>query len=161
MAGNRAGAQEGSAAGNGADEHDVGHGEGGFGQIAAGKGGFIRPGEGEEAVEEALKPGGPAAGGGGELARQTQGKEGGYGTSTHGGQVAEAARQGAVANRFGRMPVELEVAAGDGEVGGDGEFLARPWTDESTVVAYAQADFPGCGAGRPVANLGHESQFAH
>ena len=69
MAGNRAGAQEGSAAGNGADEHDVGDGEGRFGQIAAGKGGFIRPGEGEEAVEEALKPGGPAAGGGGEIAR--------------------------------------------------------------------------------------------
>lgn len=69
MAGNRAGAQESSTAGNGADEHDVGDGEGGFGQIAAGKGSFIRPGKGEEAVEEALKPGGPGADGGGELAR--------------------------------------------------------------------------------------------
>jgi hypothetical protein len=41
---------------------------------------------------------------------------------------------------FGWVPVELEVLALDGEVGGDGEFFAGTRAEEGAVVAYAEAD---------------------
>jgi hypothetical protein len=41
VAGTRAGTEQGFAAGHGADEDDVGEGDGGFGEIAAGQRGFV------------------------------------------------------------------------------------------------------------------------
>ena len=40
---------------------------------------------------------------------------------------------------FGGVPVEAEVAAGDGEVGGDGQLLAGTGTNQGAVVADAEA----------------------
>lgn len=61
VAGTRAGAEQGFSAGNPANEDDVGDGDGGLGQVAAGERGFVGCGEGEQAVEEALDPGRAAA----------------------------------------------------------------------------------------------------
>jgi NAD(P)H-hydrate repair Nnr-like enzyme with NAD(P)H-hydrate epimerase domain len=41
-------------------------------------------------------------------------------------------------HRFRRMPVEPEVAAGNGQIGGDGQFLARTWAEQGAIVADAQ-----------------------
>jgi hypothetical protein len=44
-----------------------------------------------------------------------------------------------MADGFGLMPVEAEVAAGDGEVGGDGEFFAGTRAEQGAVVADAES----------------------
>ena len=56
VAGSRAGAEQRPAAGNGADQDNVGHGHGGFGQVAAGQRGLVGLGQGQKAVEKALEP---------------------------------------------------------------------------------------------------------
>ena len=58
------------------------------------------------------------------------------------------------------MPVEAEMAAGDGEVGGDGQFFTVPGTKHGAIVAYAEPE--GC-AGRLAGtglNLADQVQFA-
>jgi hypothetical protein len=42
-----------------------------------------------------------------------------------------------MANRFGGVPIEVEVAAFDGEIGGDGEFFIRSRTKDGAIVADA------------------------
>jgi len=158
LAGACAGAKEGAAGGDGADEDDVGEGGGGFGEIAAGEGGVGGGCEGEQTVEEAVDPGGAAAAGGCELAGQTEGEKGGEGARAHGGEVAETAGEGAMADGLGGVPVEAEVAAGDGKVGGDGDFFSGTRAEEGAVVADAEADGAG-GADGAGADLGDEGQF--
>jgi uncharacterized protein len=164
-------AAQGFSSGNRAKEDDIGDRNGRLGEVASGQRGFVGCGEGEQAVEEVGKPGGlsglgerrwpSAAAGwsGGKRTRQAQGKKCGDGTSAHGGQVAEAARQSPVADGFGRMPVEAEVAAGDGEIGGDGQFLARAQAEQGAVVADAEAQSAAGHLRRATADLAEQGQF--
>ncbi len=75
-----------------------------------------------------------------EFAGQAKGKKGGQRACAHCGQVAESAGEGAMTNGFRRMPIEPEVAAGDGEVGGDGQLLAWAEAEQGAVVADAEAE---------------------
>jgi hypothetical protein len=54
-----------------------------------------------------------------------------------------------MADGFRLVPVEAKVAARDGEVGRDGQFLTGPRSQESTVVSdtETQADSPGGATG--------------
>jgi len=58
------------------------------------------------------------------------------------------------------MPVEPEVNAGDGQVGGDREFVARAGTEQGAIVADAQGESPGSGAGCSLADVADEIEFA-
>jgi hypothetical protein len=66
-----------------------------------------------------MNPWGPAARQCGEFSGQAERKKSGDGVRTHGGQIAESPGQGTMADGFGRMPIKAEMAACDGEVGGD------------------------------------------
>ena len=57
-------------------------------EVAAGKRGFVGRGQSEQAVEEAMNPGGFAAGGRREFARKAQGEKGCNRTGAHCGKVA-------------------------------------------------------------------------
>jgi hypothetical protein len=57
-----------------------------------------------------------------------------------------------MADGFRRMPIQTEVTAGDGEVGGDGQFLAGAQAEQGAVVADAEAE-AGRLRGDPGANL--------
>ena len=63
-------------------------------------------------------------------------------------------------DRFGRVPVEAEVAASDGEVGSDGQLLAGPKPEQGAVVADTQPQAAASGLRRPAANLGKQGQFS-
>jgi hypothetical protein len=65
-----------------------------------------------------------------------------------------------MADGLGRVPVEAEMAAGDGEVGGDGQFFTAPWTEKGAVIADAE---PKRCAGRLAgsgADVADQVQFA-
>src|ERR1035441_480448 len=64
-----------------------------------------------------------------------------------------------MADGFGRVPVEAEVAAGDGKVGGDGEFFAGTRAEQGAVVADAEAQDAGGGMGCAAADLAEQGQF--
>jgi hypothetical protein len=64
-----------------------------------------------------------------------------------------------MADGFSRVPVESEVAAGNGEVGGDGQFFAGPQTEQRAVVTDAQAEDTSGLHGRPLANLTEQGEF--
>jgi hypothetical protein len=153
------GAKQGLSAGNRADENDVGDGDGRLGEVAAGQRDFVSGGEGKQAIEEVLDPGGFPARGYCQLARQAEGKKGGDGTGAHGGQVAETTRQNPMADGFRLMPVEAEVAAGDGEVSGDGQFLATARAEQGAVVADAKTEGAQGGLRRTAADLAKQGQF--
>ena len=101
-------------------------------------------GEGEEAVEEAVEEERRA----GDGFWQGEGKECGEGFGSHGGEIAEAAGQGAMADGSGVVPGAAEVAVFEGEVGGDEELVMGGWFEDGAVVADAEADaVGGLGAG--------------
>jgi hypothetical protein len=127
-------------------------------------------GQGQQAGEKALKPGDrgssgtPAAGCcEGERLREAKRKKGGQGTGAHGGQIAQAARQCPMPDRFRLVPVKPEVTAGDGQIRGHGQFLAAAGGKERAVVAnsQAQAVIPAAAdcAGRPSANFAEQGEF--
>src|SRR5271166_3071982 len=65
-----------------------------------------------------------------------------------------------MAYRLGRVPVEAEMTAFDGEVRGDGQLLAGAGAEQSAVVADAQTkDARGC-LGRSVTDEAQQGQFA-
>src|SRR6185437_13624358 len=45
------------------------------------------------------------------------------------------------ADRFGRVPLELKMAAINGEIGGDGQLFAGTHAEQGAVVADAEAYF--------------------
>jgi hypothetical protein len=145
IAGMRAVAAKGAAGGDGAEENDVGQDEvrGGFAGIAAGEGDFAEPGEGEEAVEEGVEPALVAGYG----LWQGEREERGEGTGTHGGEVGEPAGEGAMADASGGVEVAAEVAAFEGEVGGDDDFMAAGDAEDGAVVADAERDGAAASAG--------------
>jgi hypothetical protein len=69
MAGAGTGAEQGFSAWNCSDKDDVGQGDGRLGEVAAGQGGLMGSGQGEQAVKEALEPGRSVAGSSSEFAR--------------------------------------------------------------------------------------------
>ena len=95
-----------------------------------------------------------------EILGQSQRQKRGDGACAHGGQVAESAGQSAMADGFGRVPVEAEVAAGDREVGGDGELFAGSETKEGAVVADAELQLWTLGVGCAEANSTEQGQLA-
>ena len=88
-------------------------------------------GEGKQAVEEAVHP---------ELrqfARKRQREKSGDWLSTHGGDIAEAARQATMADRVRRVPFAAEVNPFQGEVGGHEGVLSPGQLEDSRIVANA------------------------
>jgi hypothetical protein len=65
-----------------------------------------------------------------------------------------------MADRFRRMPVEAEVAPGDGQVGGHSQFFATARSQQGAVVADTQAETAPRTAHRSLANLAEQGQFA-
>ena len=65
-----------------------------------------------------------------------------------------------MADGFGRVPVEAEVAAGDGEVGGDGQLFATARTEQGAVVADAEVDRAERGLSRAASDLAEQGLFA-
>jgi hypothetical protein len=61
-----------------------------------------------------------------------------------------------MADGFGRVPIEAEVAAGDREIGGDGELLAGAKTEQGAVVTDAEAQRGTRRSGRAGANPGQQ-----
>ncbi len=55
----------------------------------------------------------------------------------HSGEVAETSGEGAVADGLGGVPVSAEVAAFEGEVGGDEQVVVGGWGENGAVVADA------------------------
>ena len=96
-------------------------------------------GEGEQAVEKAVEPAGVARGGYGE----SEGEKCRERSGSHGGEIGEAAGQGAVADGGWRVPGAAKVAAFEGEVGGDEEFVTGRRGENGAVVADAEADGAG------------------
>ena len=93
-------------------------------------------GERKQAVEEAVEPAGIA----GDGFWHGEGEECSEGLGSHGGEIAEAAGEGAMADGGGAMPLAAKVAIFEGEVGGDEEFVAGGWFEDGAVVADAEAN---------------------
>lgn len=130
ISGASAGAEDGAAFGDGAEDDDVGEDSvGGFGGVAAGERGAMFLGERDQAASEASDPGL------GKAARQGKREKDGDGISAHGGDVAEAAGEAAMADRFGGMPVAAEVDAFEGEVGSDQRVQVRRQAKHGAVVS--------------------------
>ena len=85
-----------AASGRGADEDDVG--EDGFGRrlggVAAGERDVVRGGESKKAIEEAIEPARVA----GDGFRHGEREKGSQWLGSHGGEIAEASGQGAMAD---------------------------------------------------------------
>jgi hypothetical protein len=65
-----------------------------------------------------------------------------------------------MANGLGRVPVQPEVAAGNGEVGSDGHFLFGPRPEQGAVIANSQPHAAASRLCRTAAYLAEEGQFA-
>jgi hypothetical protein len=76
------------------------------------------------------------------LTWQTERKKYGNRARAHGGQIAQASCQGAMSNRFRRMPFEAKVAAADRKVGGHSKFFAGTSAKQGAVVSYSKAQAP-------------------
>jgi hypothetical protein len=61
---------------------------------------------------------------------------------------------------LGRVPVEPKVAAGDGEVGGHGQFFAGTGGEQGAIVADAKAEAAARTACCPAAELTEQGKFA-
>ena len=97
-------AENGPAAGNGSQDHNVGEDfSGRLCRISSGERHTELLGEGQEAIEEAVDPSL------GQLGRDGEGKEGRERFAPHGGDIAEAAGKATVADHLGRVPVTAEV----------------------------------------------------
>ena len=138
VAGMGAKAAERAACGGGTDEDDVGEDDVGrrLRGVTAGERDVVGGGEGEEAVEKTIEPARVA----GDGFRHGEGEECGEGLGSHGGEIAEAAGQGAMADGGWAMPVAAKVAIFEGEVGGDEQLVAVGWFEDGAVVADAEAD---------------------
>jgi hypothetical protein len=155
----RAGAEQGLAVLNHTGKDDIRDGDRRLSQIAACQRGPMGLGESEKSIEEAIHPGAPRFCVLDEIGGQTERKKCRDGPRTHRGQVAEAARESTMADCLGSVPVEAKVAAGDGEIGGDGQLLAWAEAKQGAVVANAQPQ-PGSGRfGRASANSGEQGQL--
>ncbi|HWV46491.1 MAG TPA: hypothetical protein VN039_10815, partial [Nitrospira sp.] len=69
-------------------------------------------------------------------------EKGGQRRSSHGREVAEAAGEAAMTDRFRRVKVAAEVPSFKGKVCGDKDFGVRRRAQNSTIVADAKGDRP-------------------
>jgi len=92
-----------------------------------------------KAIEEAADPG-AAFCRGGQAGGEGEGEKSGERRSAHGGKVAEAAGQRVVADGFGRMEVEEEVADFEGKVGGDEDVGVLWRAEDGAVIADAELE---------------------
>lgn len=130
------GTAEGAASGCRADEDDIREDEvsGRFGGIATRKRRVVLPSNGAEACKEVLNPSLSAAGAqdfGGKGERE----EGAKGCGAHGGEVAEATRKTAMADRGWRVKVAAKVPVFEAEVGGDEDLVSGGRTKDGTVIS--------------------------
>ena len=160
IAGPRAGAEKCFSARHCAGEDDVSDRDRRFGEVAASQGRLTGLGEGKESVEKAVEPALAALCVLDECARQAQGQKRRDGTRTHGGQVAEAAGEGAMADAFGRVPIEAEMTVGDGEVGGYGKLFSGPQTEQGAIVTDTNMQSRIMRFFQTPANFGQQSQLA-
>lgn len=66
-----------------------------------------------------------------------------------------------MADRFRGVPVEAEVTAGNGKIGGDGEFFAGAGSEQGAVVADAEAEGGGGKASGLSPDAANDFQFAN
>jgi hypothetical protein len=115
-------------------------------------------GQREQSVEKARAPGADEAG------RQGDGQEGGKRLRTHRGEIAQPARETAVAGGLGGVPVAAEVDGLKREIGGDGELVAWGYAQDGAVVTYTGAQLPRTNAlesGGLRLERGNKAAFAH
>src|ERR1700733_5694937 len=108
-------------------------------------------GESEQSVHKLVDP---ALG---NAARQGERKESGDGLASHGRNIAQAARQTAMADRFRRLPVAAKMDPFEAEVRGDQNLMVAGQAQHGAVVADSSPD-PGW-AGRLAANAGNQGLF--
>jgi hypothetical protein len=160
IAGLCSGAAKGVPGGCRADEDDVGEDEvgGRLGGVAACERSFVLLGKGAETVKEAFDPS-LASGGAENFGGECEGEEGGNRCGSHGGEVAQAAGEAAMADGGGGVKVATEVSVLEGEVGGDEDLVATGRMKDGAVVADAEGD-GFIAAAESAANLLDEGQFA-
>ena len=78
----------------------------------------------------------------GQFRRQSERKKGRLRASSHGCQVAQAARQAAMAYALRRMPIAAEMNIFEREVGGDDQLFSAPRPYHSAIVADAEMQDP-------------------
>lgn len=105
---------------------------------------MLRSGEGQESVEKAVQEVGIARGG----FWKREGEESCERSGAHGGEIAEAAGEGAMTDGGGGVPIAAEVTAFQGEVGSNEELVTGGWLEDGAVVADAEADAFGRGGER-------------
>ena len=151
--------QQCSSTRNRAHQHNICNGNGRLSQVSASQRDFVYLRQSQQAVVESRDPGRPASRCHRQLARQTQRKKCRHRPCSHRCQVAHAARQGPVANRLRRVPVQPEVAAGNRQIRGNRQLFAAPRSNQGAVVADAQAQTARCRPRRSAANLAQQGKF--
>jgi hypothetical protein len=123
------GAQNGFACGNLADDDNVSRDLIRSGYVAAGELHAVALCQAAKTLEKFVRPALRKLSGKGE------GEETGKRLASHGGNVAEAASQAAVADAAGRVPVAAEVDVFNRQISGDEELVAAGRAEDGTVVA--------------------------
>ncbi len=111
----------------------------GLAGVAARQGHGVFCGEGVEAGEEASEPF-AVSGSCEDLGRKRKREKGGERRGAHGGEVAEAASEDAMADGFGRMEAAERVATFEGEIRGHEHVVAARRAEDGAVVADAEDD---------------------
>jgi hypothetical protein len=65
-----------------------------------------------------------------------------------------------MADGFGRVPIQAEMATGNRQIGGNGKFLTGTRTDQGTIVPDAQTQAAFGGLNGAAADLAKQGQFA-
>ncbi len=118
---------------DGATDHDIARRLGRARQIAARQRRARRARQAQQSVIEAIHPAPVRARSGGER-KQAKARH-----ASHGGDIAQSARQRLVAERFGRMRVVTKMHVFHQQIGGEKEVFARaPRTVDRAIVADSQ-----------------------
>src|SRR5579859_1868278 len=129
VAGTRAGAQDPASGGDLAEHDDIGHDFPRGRKIAAGQLNAEPPRQRLQTSKESVNPSLL------QVPRQAERKEACQRCTAHGSDIAQAARQAAVANTLRGVPVAAEMYVLDGKVRGDQKFVAGAGTQDGAVVA--------------------------
>ena len=96
-------------------------------------------GKREEPIEKPVDPGRTfATFGSGQFRGQTKGEESSHRPGTHGRNVAQATREGAVTDCFGWVQFELEMATFNRQISGDGRLLAGLEAKKGAIVSNSK-----------------------
>lgn len=138
ITGLRTGASQREAVRSGANENDIGEDEvcWRFGGVATGERYIVLLRESTESAKKSFDPALTVTGAE-KMSGKSEGEEGGYRGSSHGGEIAEAAGEAAMADGCRRMEVAAEVAVLQGEVSGDEDFMTGGMAQDGAVIADA------------------------